>query len=91
MSPDAASIGAVNTVDVEWSKNESFKLKGYNTDWSGFLKAIRPFLTVHHQKALILGTGGASKAIAYTLKSLGIEYFFVGRNEKDNRQKLTEL
>jgi len=81
LSADAAIIGAVNTVAVKWEDNNSYTLKGYNTDWTGFLKAIRPFLTLHHQKALILGTGGASKAIAYALKSLGIDYYFVSRTK----------
>jgi shikimate dehydrogenase len=81
MSNDAKKIGAVNTVDIRWLNPNSFFLKGYNTDWSGFLKAIRPFLTTHHQQALILGTGGAAKAIAYALKSLGIDYFFASRSQ----------
>jgi shikimate dehydrogenase len=81
LSKEALEIGAVNTVEVNWSDEHNFSIKGYNTDWTGFLKAIRPFLTVHHQKALILGTGGASKAIAYALKSLGIDFFFVSRSK----------
>jgi shikimate dehydrogenase len=83
ISEDAKAIGAINTVYVDWQSNDVYTLKGYNTDWQGFLKAIRPFLTVHHQQALILGTGGAAKAIAYALKSLGIEYFFASRNKKE--------
>lgn len=79
LSEDALKIGAVNTVDVNWSDDNKFTLKGYNTDWSGFLKSIRPFLTLHHQKALILGTGGASKAVQFALKSLGIEVLIVSR------------
>lgn len=79
LSEDATTIGAVNTVDVQWLTNKSYTLKGYNTDWTGFLKSIRPFLTLHHQKALILGTGGASKAIAYALKTLGIDMYYVTR------------
>jgi shikimate dehydrogenase len=82
LSDEAAAIGAVNTVEVKWHDSNSFSLKGSNTDWTGFLKAIRPFLTVHHQKALILGTGGASKAIAFALKSLGIDYYFVSRSKE---------
>jgi shikimate dehydrogenase len=81
LTEDAKAIGAVNTVLVDWQSDNSYTLKGYNTDWKGFLKAIRPFLTVHHQQALILGTGGAAKAIAYALKSLGIDYFFASRNK----------
>jgi shikimate dehydrogenase len=82
ISEDAKAIGAINTVFVDWKLDHTYTLNGYNTDWKGFLKAIRPFLTVYHQKALILGTGGASKAIAYALKSLGIDYFFASRNKQ---------
>ena len=56
------------------------QLKGYNTDEYGFRKALTPLLKKHHKKALILGTGGASKAIAFALKKLHIKYQFVSRN-----------
>ncbi len=88
LSDDASAIGAVNTVVVHWTNTANYTLKGYNTDWTGFLKSIRPFLTTHHQKALILGTGGASKAIGYALKTLGIDCFYVSRfrdNHKTNQ------
>jgi shikimate dehydrogenase len=94
LSEDALNIGAVNTVKVNWINQSTFSLKGYNTDWTGFLKSIRPFLTIHHQKALILGTGGASKAIAYALKSMGIDYYFVSRtatNKHSNSFSYNEL
>jgi shikimate dehydrogenase len=84
LSDDAKTIGAVNTVEVNWINDKEYSLKGHNTDWIGFLKAIRPFLTVHHQKALILGTGGASKAVAYALSSLGIDYYFVSRSKDES-------
>ena len=77
LSDDASSILAVNTVKVIHTADNGFKLKGYNTDWSGFKKAIRPFLSNQHQYALIIGTGGASKAVAYALKTLGIEISFL--------------
>lgn len=83
LSEDALQIGAVNTVEVMWLNDEEYILKGHNTDWTGFLKAIRPFLTVNHQKALILGTGGASKAIAHALKTLGIDFYFAGRTRQE--------
>ena len=76
----ARSIGAVNTIRIM----KSGKLKGYNTDYYGFKKSLKPLLAQHHQKALILGTGGASKAVAYALKSLDIEYLFVSRSNNDN-------
>ncbi|MGC1473375.1 MAG: shikimate dehydrogenase [Psychroserpens sp.] len=74
----AKKIGAVNTITVAFSG----KLKGYNTDCYGFKKSIKPFLKSHHKKALILGTGGASKAIAYTLKKLKIDFDYVSRTPK---------
>lgn len=75
----AAEIGAVNTIKI----SENRKLKGYNTDHSGFVGSIEPLLKNHHKKALILGTGGASKAIAYGLKSLGISFTYVSRKASE--------
>jgi len=71
----AKEISAVNTIKI--TKNGT--LIGYNTDYYGFKKSIEPYLKKNHKKALILGTGGASKAIAYTFKRLGIEYNYVSR------------
>ena len=58
------------------------KLVGYNSDIIGFTQSIQPLLQPHHQKALILGTGGASKAVYHGLKNLGIESIFVSRTHK---------
>ena len=68
----AQQIGAVNVVDKH--------KKGYNTDWIGFTKAIKPLLTKTDKKALILGTGGAAKAVNYALHKLGIKTQFVSRD-----------
>lgn len=76
----AKYIGAVNTIKIT-----SKGLKGYNTDCYGFKKSIKPFLKAHHKKALILGTGGASKAVAFALDELGIAYKFVSRTSSDNK------
>ena len=76
----AKKIGAVNTITF----NSKRQLKGYNTDCYGFKNAIIPFLKKHHKKALILGTGGASKAIAYTLKKMNIKFDYVSRTDKAN-------
>jgi len=75
----AKKIGAVNTIKV--SKNN--QLIGYNTDCHGFKNSLKPLLKPHHKKALILGTGGASKAIAFSLKELNINYDFVSRTSKN--------
>ena len=77
---DAKEIGAVNT--IKFTKDN--RLVGYNTDVYGFQNSINPLLKSHHKKALILGTGGASKAIAFALKNLGIEYKFVSRQSMEN-------
>jgi len=71
----ASEIGAVNTIKFL----ASGKTKGYNTDYYGFKKSIAPYLKSHHKNALILGTGGASKAIAYALQKLGISFDYVSR------------
>jgi shikimate dehydrogenase len=72
----AKKIGAVNTIKL----TKKGKLIGYNTDYYGFINSINSHLKSHHKKALILGTGGASKAIAYSLKKLKIKYHYVSRN-----------
>lgn len=74
LDPIADEIGAVNCI-----KNEKGKLIGYNTDAFGFRQSLRPFLDANHTKALIFGTGGASKAVAYVLRNLGINFWFVSR------------
>ncbi len=58
------------------------KLVGYNSDIIGFTKSIQPLLQSHHKNALILGTGGASKAVYYGLLDLGIKSTFVSRSKK---------
>lgn len=78
ISPEARAIGAVNVIRVTHVGNE-IKLKGFNSDVIGFTQSIEPMLEECHKKALILGTGGASKAIDYGLKSLGLETVFVSR------------
>lgn len=83
----AVLIGAVNTIRI--TKNH--KLKGYNTDYYGFRKSIKPFLKPHHKSALILGTGGASKAVAYALQTLNITYKFVSRNPKFDQLNYQDL
>ena len=75
LSPEAAAIGAVNVV-----QRKDGKLIGHNTDAFGFQQSIKPFLDFRHQKALILGTGGASKAVAYVLKNIGLDVLYASRN-----------
>lgn len=82
ISPEARAIGAVNVVKVERTAGK-IVLTGYNSDVIGFTKSIEPMLN-NHSKALILGTGGASAAIDYGLKSLGLETVFVSRYQRPN-------
>lgn len=79
LDPNAENIGAVNTIKI----NKEKKLTGYNTDYIGFSESLKPFLKPHHKKALILGTGGASKAVAFTFSKLGIAFTFVSRQPKN--------
>lgn len=75
LSPLAEEIGAVNTI--------SFKngvLTGHNTDALGFAKSIKPFFKQHHERALILGTGGANKAVTHVFQSLGVRCLTVSRS-----------
>jgi len=74
----AKIIGAVNTIKI----TKKGKLKGYNSDFYGFKESLFPHIKPHHKSALILGTGGASKAIAYSLKKMGIKYKYVSRTLK---------
>ncbi len=71
----AKAIGAVNTIRV----TKKGRLIGYNTDCYGFIKSIEPNLKKYHKKALILGTGGASKAVIYALKKKHIKCHYVSR------------
>ncbi len=81
ISPEARAIGAVNVIRVT-HKGNKLTLRGYNSDVIGFTKSIEPLLERFHRRALILGTGGASKAINYGLKSLGLETVFVSRYKR---------
>ena len=69
----AQEVGAVNTIKISRGK-KGISLIGYNSDIYGFESTLKPLLETYHSKALILGTGGASKAIKYVLKKLGIEF-----------------
>lgn len=78
----AKDIGAVNTITID-RKGEKCYLKGYNTDFIGFERAYTFVLTQKHTFALILGTGGASMAVAYILKKYNIPFYFVSRKKQN--------
>ncbi|MBN2766902.1 MAG: shikimate dehydrogenase [Paludibacteraceae bacterium] len=86
----AAQIGAVNVIRFEY-ENEKTVLTGYNSDVIGFENSLKPFLKPDHQKALILGTGGASKAIFYSLQKLGIACTYVSRSTKSGQLTYSDL
>lgn len=86
LSREADEIGAVNTVVV---KNK--RLIGYNTDYIGFRDSLLPFLQKSHQNALILGTGGAAKAVKYALDHLGIASTHVSRHQGLTYSHLEEI
>jgi len=75
LDPLAKAVGAVNTI-----KRINDKLIGYNTDIYGFKQMIKPFFKSHHERAVIFGTGGASKAVAYVLEDLGANVIYISRS-----------
>ncbi len=81
LSEEAQAIGAVNVVQFK-----NGKTIGHNTDAFGFHQSIKPFLTNDHERALILGTGGASKAVNHIFKSLGLDVLFITRTPSGNKQ-----
>ena len=83
LAEDARLIGAVNVIKFSKGLFGKVKLKGYNSDIIGFKQSIEPLLKEHHRKALILGTGGASKAVFQGLKQLGVASTFVSRKAKE--------
>lgn len=82
LDADAAAIGAVNVIKIIRQKGKT-KLIGYNSDIIGFTQSIEPLLETQHKKALILGTGGSSKAIYHGLKKLGVDAKFVSRTAQN--------
>lgn len=87
MDETASAIAAVNCISIQ-----SGKLKGFNTDAYGFEMSIRPFIENKYERALILGTGGASKAVAFVLKKWNIPFHYATRNPRaDNHLSYEEL
>lgn len=79
-----SAIGAVNTLKI-YRDNKKTRIKGFNTDYLGFLDSLKALDYRKHKKALILGTGGSAKAVAYALDLLGIKYLFVSRQKKNEK------
>ncbi len=93
ISPEASKIGAVNVVKVVHDSNDIlYKLIGYNTDYIGFKESIEPLLNRETEtKALILGTGGASKSVAQVFSDIGISWKKVSRNPDDTQLSYGDL
>lgn len=87
IDPIAEKIGAVNTIKIE----DSGSLKGYNTDYFGFKESLKPHIKNQHSHALILGTGGASKAIAYALQEMSIAFQLVSRTPSKGQLSYSSL
>lgn len=80
LSPEAAQMEAVNCIRIQ-RHGDQVTLKGFNTDAFGFEESLKPLLQPQHTKALVLGNGGAAKAVLYSLKKLNIDYAVVSRSE----------
>ncbi len=91
MSDEANGIQAVNVVKIERDSDGTPHLWGYNSDVIGFTRSLEPLIKGRHTKALILGTGGVSKAVAYSLTQLEIEYLFVSRNASEKAIAYSQL
>ncbi len=83
MDPDAAKIGAVNVIKFIRGKGDELRFKGYNSDVIGFTDSLSPLLKPDQKKALILGAGGAAKAVRQGLINLGIEPTYVSRTARE--------
>ncbi|MDR3250639.1 MAG: shikimate dehydrogenase [Tannerella sp.] len=93
ITDNARNIGAVNVIKFRKGTFGKLHLEGHNSDITGFMQSIKPLLNETHKKALILGTGGSSKAIFHGLKQLGINATFVSRAQKEfcvTYEELTE-
>lgn len=94
LDPVAREIGAVNVIKIVRSNTEGskgYRLIGHNSDIIGFTDSIRPLLHSHHTRALVLGTGGASRAICVALRHLGIEWKYVSRTPREGQYTYSDL
>ena len=88
--PLAVEIGAVNVLKIN-RIGVKVIVEGYNTDMPAFRDTLQPLLKEHHQRAMVLGSGGASRAVAFALKALGIKYSIVSRSPKPNQLSYSML
>ncbi|MGO1243538.1 MAG: shikimate dehydrogenase family protein [Sphingobacterium sp.] len=90
LSPEAEKIGAVNCIKLTKKGDKPF-LIGFNTDAYGFEESLKPMLNENHKTALVLGNGGAAKAVHYTLEKLGCSYKIVSRKRETGDITYQEL
>lgn len=88
-SPEAEEIGAVNCIQIQRGDGDTPILTGYNTDVYGFEMSLRPLLQSHHQKALVLGNGGAARAVCFVLNKLGIHWRLISRHPESGTSQLS--
>ncbi|MCT1523639.1 shikimate dehydrogenase family protein [Sphingobacterium hotanense] len=91
LSPEAKAIGAVNCIQIIQTPGKAPYLIGYNTDVIGFMNSLAPLLTEDHKHALILGNGGATKAVCYALEKLGVAYQIVSRSKSEKNITYEDL
>lgn len=92
ISPDTKAIGAVNVIKINNANQGGIPiLSGYNTDWKGFSLSMIPLLNKYVKSALVLGTGGASKAVCYALEQLGITPHLVSRSPSSGEYTYKDL
>ncbi|WP_262248113.1 shikimate dehydrogenase family protein [Parapedobacter soli] len=90
LSPEAEAVAAVNCIRIERKGSKSM-LIGYNTDVYGFRESLKPLLKPHHDAALILGNGGAAKAVSFALGQLGIAHTIVSRSPQKGQLNYSQL
>lgn len=92
VDPVAQRIGAVNVIQINRGKSDNdFKLVGFNSDIAGFVNSIRPLLKPCHKGALVLGSGGASKAVCCGLEDLGLKPLVVSRTKREGSITYDEI
>ncbi len=90
-STEAREIGAVNVIRIRRDMNARIRLEGFNTDVIGFAESIKPLLSSEHRNALVLGTGGASRAVCYALSRLGLRWTYVSRSRHEGMLTYDDL
>lgn len=91
LTPQARAIGAVNVIKIQRTAEGELRLVGDNSDVIGFVDSIRPLLKPHHRRALVLGTGGAARAVCHGLQMLGIVHTSVSRTKSSGVLTYEEL